>query len=615
MTIVLLSFFLLFCIIKMVICVKNKLLMIMLSLITACSFSIQISSKYIVHYNVLLFLVLLVPFFLFYKKFYNENKKFKILATVFSLFMIIGESFEKTASFKLITHNYLCIIITILKLMGFVFLFLYLLNIFYDFMNKIKIKESKNKIYNFLFEKHPFLIPFIILFICYLPYIISFFPGILSPDPSNQIKQFFHIKTNYLDYTVLLDPNVYITNHHPVLHTVLLGGLAKIGDILGSINIGIFMYTMLQVFIVIGTFSYSISYLRKLNTPYIIRLFILLGYAFIPVFPFYAISVVKDVIFSCLVVLLVIKLFDIIRFKPKYTIKNMITLFLIMLLITLFRNNGIYLVLFTGIPLIIFINYQRLKNIIIVFSVFLLYFIYSNMLLPALKITPGSVRERLSIPFQQTARYVKYYENEIDEDDKIIIDKVLDISDLGKRYNPEKADPVKNKFNKYASSEDIENYFKVWFKYLLKRPNVYIESLINNIYGYYYPNSKKWYIYYKYDERLINDGVNYHYNNLKSARNILSNYGVAFPYIPLIGLIVSIGFNIWLYLTLGVYLIHQKLYKYLIFTIPVLSIILMCFLSPVNTYFRYVLAIIYAQPILWAMYLSLIKNRRKYEEK
>lgn len=595
----------------MVLSMREKVIKIIkafiIALLSSICFGVQITKKYKINYNLLFMILSFIILFFLYHKFYNK-KQFKIISVVFALFCIIGDSFDKTNSFKLISHNHITLIINTIRLLGFSFIFNFLINKFYYLVEEKEFKNKKNKLYDFLFEKHPFIIPFIIILIFYLPYIISFYPGILSPDPSNQIKQFFHIKTNYLDYTTLIDPNVYITNHHPVLHTILLGGLAKIGDIMGNVNFGIFMYTILQLSLFIGTMSYTLCYMRKLNVPHIIRLVVLTLYCIIPVFPFYAMSAVKDVIFSCLLVIYSIRLYDIIRFKPNYNFKLMASMFILMLLITLFRNNGIQSILFTSIPVVILVKYERIKNLIISICVISVYLMYSNLLLPSLKISNGSVRERLSIPFQQTARLVKYYEDELSNEEKIKIDKVLGIDDLGSRYNPVNADPVKNAFNKYATKGDMDAYFGVWLKYFFKKPNVYFEATINNIYGYFYPKAKRWYIYYKYDNRLINDNIDYHYNNLKNTRNILSNYGVAFRYIPIIGLIVSVGFNTWLVMLLITFLLHKKLFRYIPYVVPLLSLILMCFSSPINTYFRYIFGVVLGMPILWSMYYALKNN-------
>lgn len=45
-----------------------------------------------------------------------------------------------------------------------------------------------------------------------------------------------------------------------------------------------------------------------------------------------------------------------------------------------------------------------------------------------------SLRESLSIPFQQTARYAKYYEAETPEEEKAIIDRVIDYYALASVY-------------------------------------------------------------------------------------------------------------------------------------------------------------------------------------
>ena len=55
----------------------------------------------------------------------------------------------------------------------------------------------------------------------------------------------------------------------------------------------------------------------------------------------------------------------------------------------------------------------------------------------------GGVQEMLSIPFQQTARYVKFHPKDITLSEKAILSKVLNYDKLAKNYNPVSADPVK----------------------------------------------------------------------------------------------------------------------------------------------------------------------------
>ena len=234
---------------------------------------------------------------------------------------------------------------------------------------------------------------------------------------------------------------------------------------------------------------------------------------------------------------------------------------------------------------------------------------YNKVLLPSFEIANTSIREVLSVPFQQTARYAKYYGDEISLEDKEIIDKVLGYEDLGERYDPDLSDPVKNKFNKYTTDEELKEYFTVWLKYLFKRPVVYIDATINNIYGYFYPNTSAWYIYSDLNHKLPEAGFDYHYNGLSGLRLILTGYGEAFPYIPIIGTIANIGMVVWIHILLVGVLIVNKMKKYIVLLLPSLSFILVCMVGPANTYFRYILPCVFALPaILCILYNELKKS-------
>ena len=252
-----------------------------------------------------------------------------------------------------------------------------------------------------------------------------------------------------------------------------------------------------------------------------------------------------------------------------------------------------------------------MQTLIVIFIGLLTFYgTYTKVLLPSLKITDGSIRETLSIPFQQTARYVKYYSDDLSKNDIKIIDKVLEYETLKERYNPTISDPVKNKFNKYTTNKELKEYFKVWFKCLFKHPLVYIEATLNNIYGYFSPQATNWYIYYKYDKRITeNNLVDYHYNKLSHLRLILSKYAQIFPYLPFIGLLSNIGFNTWLILGLSLYSILKNKKEYLIVLSPLLISLLICIASPVNTYFRYAMPYVFMMPCLF----TLIVNRLKKE--
>ena len=537
----------------------------------------------------------------------TKSKIFFII--LLDIFLLISNVFINTGNLSCLYKNMWLILYNLIRFIAIYIVLKRSLIYFENFMKNHEFKLKKNKIIN-LFLKHPFLFSFIAILICWSIYVIAFYPIILSPDPSFQIKQFFNIRTKYADYAILLDNNVFLTNHHPVFHTMILGYSLKLGRFLLNDNFGLFIYSLTQLLFLAFTLSLTIKYLNENNVNKKIVFIVLLLYCFIPMFPLYAMSGVKDTYYTCFIILYVMKLDKIIRSKQeKLSYKEMIQLLLIMFAVCLFRNNGIY-VLILSFSLILIYSKKYFQTLLVIFiGVLAFYGTYTKVLLPSLKITDGSIRETLSIPFQQTARYVKYYNKDLSKNDIKVIDKVLGYETLAKRYNPTISDPVKNEFNKYTTKKELFAYLKVWFKCFFKHPLVYIEATLNNIYGYFSPQSTNWYIYYKYDTRITEDKlVNYHYNNLSSLRLILSSFAQGFPYIPLIGLISNIGFNTWLLLGLTTYSIFKKKKEYLIVLSPLLISLLICVASPVNTYFRYAMPFIFIMPFIFTLIVTRLKN-------
>ena len=476
-------------------------------------------------------------------------------------------------------------------------------------INSKKLKE--NKVVK-LFNKRPFWFCFITLFVSWAIYYVAFYPIVLSPDPSYQIKQFLGEKTKYLDYSVLINENVTITNHHPVVHTVLLGSCLKLGRYLVNDNFGLFIYSFIQGICLALTLTRTILFLkkRKINSRYL--LLMLGAYALVPIFPLYAINGNKDVYYTIIFINLAICVFEFIdRYqKEEFSWPRAIEMFIFSLLLCLFRNNGIYVVIPLYIALALYSHKNLAKILMVAICTIGIYFSFTNVLLPHLGITGTSIRETMSLFFQQTAREIKYYEDDISEKDKEAIAKVIDYDIAKEKYDPIIADPVKNTFNKYATKEDLKNYLMAWGSGLIKHPLVYIDATLNNTYGYIDPEEISWYIYANYDKRVTqNNLVDYHFNSLNGLRKVLKGYGALFAYIPILGLSCNIGISTWLIIAFAFYLFRNNK-KYLIFLLPYAMSILICFASPVNTYFRYAMPVVFSEFLLIGIWLIISEKKK-----
>lgn len=546
----------------------------------------------------------------------RKNVVTMILSFIFTIFLTIGSSFIISDSLDaVIKHPIITMLMMVISFIILNAIITFLFNKLDNYEVKEKKNDKKTGFISKMIDKHPFWFSLIVILLFWLIYIIAFYPAIMSPDPSFQILQFFGIDNKYSTYVNLIDKSVIITNHHPVIHTLLIGSCVKLGvSIFNSTNAGLFIYSIIQTLILASTLSYTIKFLKEINVSVNVRKAVLLIYALVPVFPFYAMSPVKDVIFGCLIILYIISIYKFIKLKNKINVKTMIKEIILMILITLFRNNGIHIIILS-FPFLLLLGRKNLMKYLIIFIVVVLsYFTYDKVILPHFKITPGSVREMLSIPFQQTARYVIKNDDKIPEKDKKAIDKILEYDTLKKRYDPEKADDVKNKFNKDATDRDLKNYFIVWFKELKDDPKTYVEATLNNTYGYFYPVKTNWYIYVNENKTINNYGFDYHFNDLNVLRSALIAFGLVFPYIPFLGLIVNIGFNTWILLFMMAYLIYRKKYKEIIYLIPSIIVLLVCFASPVNAYFRYALPNVFAMPTMLLIFLNIRKEESLNEK-
>jgi len=534
-----------------------------------------------------------------------------IFSSIISILVVIGLSFQLYQDLTLVIKKFY---LGILVFLGSFIIIYFITKFLFKKLNNLKPKEnkpSKSKILK-LFNAHPFKFSLICMLLGWSIYILAFYPSLLAPDPSNQILQFFGIDNYYSHISVLLDESVIITNHHPVLHTLILGSCTKLGTLLGSVNIGLFIYTCIQTIILASTLSYTISFLksRGINRKFLLTTLII--YTFVPVFPMYAIVPVKDVIFGCLIILYIIEIYKYIIVLEK---PNILRLLLLLVLIMLFRNNGFHIIILSLPFLLIPKNNGRKRILFLVIFTLTFNYSYNNVVLPYFKITPSSPREKLSLPFQQTARLARDHPESITEKEREIIDKILIYDTLSERYDAEFADPVKNKFNKLTTDEDLKEYYKVWFNGLKKEPITYIEATLENTYGYYYPFKTDWYIYSKYKTKLKDNGFDYHFNKLSGLRKTLVNFGKIFPYIPPIGLIVNIGFSTWVIMFMISYLIKRKNYKEILIFSPSIVAFMVCIASPVNTYFRYALPNVFAMTLLIGLFISIIKKKEVKNER
>lgn len=432
-----------------------------------------------------------------------------------------------------------------------------------------------------------------IIFLAYVPYILNYYPGSVLTDSVVQILQGTGV--------------IPLTNHHPVLHTEIIAICMKIGkEIFTTYQAGAFIYTLMQTIMTSFIFSFCIYYMARKKVPVAIRLLAMLFYMFSPTICFYTITMYKDIPFALSILLVTIGLTEIVTntenfFKSKKRIAlvaSMITLSMF------FRNNGVYAIILT-FPFVLVILRKYYKQVLIIFFIPIIFYkIITGPVYNILGIEQGSPREALSVPIQQFARLMVYKSDELTDEQKNKIRQYLPIENFEELYQAGFADPVKSQFSEEGFEADKIGLVKLYIELAIEFPMETAESFIKGSFGYYYPNTVGWGIYTGVEEEYLQV---YGITDIKEETIVKIrlldkiNTFVNTRGLPIVSMILSIGFLFWIVLACIIYNVYCKKYKNVLIFLPVLFVWLTALASPVFCEPRYVYSMCTCLPLFIAI--------------
>ena len=297
------------------------------------------------------------------------------------------------------------------------------------------------------------------LTICWLPYLISTFPGLFVYDAITQTVQ-----------TISLHQ---VNSWHTLIHTFWLCKLMEFGkETLDSYEAGFSIYTISQYLLYALTISLAIKRLAQLNAPKLLLTLSIAFFALFPIFPIMAVSSTKDTLFSGLFFLFCV---DLLLILAKGNQASCLVEFTVTgLLLCCFRNNAFYVVAVLT-PLFLIVSKER--QIKLLYSaIVILGFILAIVIPKAVSQYSSGPSEILSIPMQQVCRAATKHKNKLTKNE---IEKLDTIVPAWRNYNPAITDPVKFADNTAACIENqMDDFFKLWASLLLKHPSDYLDAII-----------------------------------------------------------------------------------------------------------------------------------------
>ena len=429
--------------------------------------------------------------------------------------------------------------------------------------------------------------------LCWLPYFLHEFPGVMTPDSINQFAQAVGVWE--------------LNNQHSVLHTLLILVFYKMGlTITGNSIIAISFYTVFQMIFMAFIAAYTVRTLQIAKLKTSICVVVACFYALLPYQGALSVTIWKDVIFAGCVTLFTASCIRILLLdaKERPGFSTLLSAFFPYVIagfcICLLRSNGLYAFL-VSVPFLLFVFRERWKHLLpstVLVLVLALFIRYPCMQI--YEIEQADFAESCSIPLQQMARVVAKGET-LTEDQTARLSQFISIEEIPSAYDEHVSDPIKYLVRETGITYLEENkgeFFSLWFSIGLEHPKTYFDAFVAQTYGYWYPDA--------YSDVGLADGIypndfGLSWSPILKGSIIVKIKELLFKFqqlIPVYGLLWSIGAAFWVILIcVGICFCRGNSSMAVLSIFPIALVLTLTLAVPVAVEFRYAYPLIYALPL------------------
>ena len=343
----------------------------------------------------------------------------------------------------------------------------------------------------------------------------------------------------------------------------------------------------------------------------------MLFFGLTPIFGSFAQAIGKDTLYTAALLVFAVRIAEGLRFGGLSR-RGLIVCAIAALASCLVRSNGLYVVIGTVVPVLLFgfRGKARLQLGGALVSAIMAALVFANVLIPALGIKDETASGLYSVCFQQSARVLRDHAQTVTPEEYAALDTVLAAAELPALYQPVISDPVKFTFQQYGQGRAVEaaalaQYRKVWLSMFAKYPLPYLQAFIAGNSGYYSFTPKidaartfnnQGGIRFVFETYSLGDDSRYLHTvqipALEKARVLLSAYSRGWRRVPGLALCLLCAVYTWALVGAGLSLARQKRWRLLLAFVPAVLSVGVCLLSPVNDYFRYFLPVVAMTPML-----------------
>jgi len=454
----------------------------------------------------------------------------------------------------------------------------------YDTLEKTAVHQNKGTS-----DKKIFLYSFAFIFLVWCCFFLAYFPGIYSPDSLWQLQQ------------ALGDSP--LSNHHPVIHTLLMRLVLNIGNLLfgGNLIASTSLLSVLQMLFLALCIGYGIMTSWHIGCSFGLCAASALFFALVPFNIMFSFTHLKDSWFAGFF-LVFCSLMTKISSGDSLSKKDLCLFALSVIGSGLFRSNGLYALLLL-LPFL-FVSRKTNKKVVAVFAICLiLCFIITGPVYSALGVTAVDPVEYLSIPLQQISRAI-VDGGKISESDYALLSQVINPSLIPSSYYARISDNIKNLIRTSGNQQFIADhkveFLSLWFRLLMDNPSSYINAYVDQTLGFWYPEQTGIPFVISTDPNpygVTSSGI------LPAAlSNALRSWTYSNNQQSFLGIFYSCGGYVWLFLLLFAYSLTKK-GSAIVFLPSFFLWGTLLLTTPVYGDIRYLYAVVACLPLLFSFVL------------
>ncbi|MDY6104724.1 MAG: DUF6020 family protein [Acetatifactor sp.] len=327
-----------------------------------------------------------------------------------------------------------------------------------------------------------FPISFIVIFLCWIPVFLAYYPAIMSYDFHRQCGE-------------AVRGFIFFNTYQPLAHTFLIWLALQLGKLVGSYEVGMAVLSLFQMLVLDLSMAYCCQMVARLTRKKWPVIVTVCFYALLPIHSVLSVSMTKDILFTAFLTLFLC-LFMERRFMKQKNVKGtslrciLLDLGMVFtgILSILFRNNAIYAILVFIVFAVLWSNRQRVRVLILCLVVVIAGSQVKEGIRLAMHAGSGSKMEMYSVVVAQVARAALNHKDTLSPQQLQMCDYIVP-EYVWQYYYPPLADAVKSHVgvtNYLVWKDELPKMFSYWLQIGLAYPNDYIDAFLCLTSGYWF---------------------------------------------------------------------------------------------------------------------------------